>query len=79
VATFGPVLQRTLKRPYLGGDVGAPFLDRLEAGLGASDRLGFALDFVFGFVEVDLEAQGLRYIPWRVANHLDAVALGSLK
>src|SRR5712675_1094464 len=74
-----PILRRTSRvhrRRYLGCDVGAPFLDRLEAGFGAADRFGFAVEFVLGLVEVDLEPQRLRHIPRCVAEHLDAVAFG---
>src|SRR5271166_4855419 len=63
-------------RRNLGGDVGAPLLDRFEAWFGAADRLGFAVEFVFGLVEIDLEPQRLRHIPRRVAEHFDAVAFG---
>src|SRR5947207_14597641 len=75
----GPAPRRTSGvhgRRDLGGNVGTPFLDRLEAGLGAADGLGFAVELVLGLVEVDLETQGLRHIPRGVAVNLDAVVVG---
>src|SRR5437764_11737252 len=67
-----------LRRDLLA-DLGAPFLDRLEALAVAAIRLGLAVEFVLRFVEVDLEAQGLRHVPRRVAEHLDLVSLGVLE
>src|SRR3990172_35549 len=40
-------------------------------------RSGLAVEFVLGFVKVDLEAERLRHVPWRIAEHLDAVAFRS--
>src|SRR5437016_8411486 len=60
------------------GDLGAPFLHRLEAIARPAVLLGLAVEFVLGLVEVDLEAQRLRHIPWCVAEHLDLIALGIL-
>src|SRR5215470_10960891 len=58
------------------GDLGPPFLHRLEARALAAMGLGLAVEFVLRLVEVDLEPAGLRDIPRRVAEHLDAVAFG---
>src|SRR4249920_496889 len=63
-------------RGDLFADLGAPLLDRLKAGLGAADGFRFAVEFVLGLVEVDLEAERLRHVPRGVAEHLDAVAFG---
>src|SRR6266446_97611 len=60
----------------LPGDLGPPFLHRLEARQLAAMSLGLAVQLVLRLVEVDLEAAGLRDIPRRVAEHLDAVAFG---
>src|SRR5437868_12068575 len=67
-----------LRRDLLA-DLGAPFLDRLEALAVAAIGLGLAEQLVLRLVEVDLEAERLRHVPRRVAEHLDAVAFGVLE
>src|SRR5438045_7272882 len=67
-----------LRRDLLA-DLGAPFLDRLEALAVAAIGLGLAVELVLRLVEIDLEAERLRHIPRRIAEHLDLVALGGLE
>src|SRR5436853_7875446 len=67
-----------LRRDLLA-DLGAPFLDRLKALAVAAIGLGLAKELVLRLVEIDLEPEGLRHIPRRVAEHLDLVALGVLE
>src|SRR6267142_7118230 len=57
-------------------DLGPPFLHRLEARELAAMGLGLAVQLVLRLVEIDLEPAGLRDVPRRVAEHLDAVAFG---
>src|SRR6267378_1471309 len=60
-------------------NLGAPFLDRLEPLASPAIGLGLAIELVLRHVEVDLEAERLRHIPRRVAEHLDLVAFGVLE
>src|SRR5215471_12495529 len=73
------VALRVQFRGDLLADLGAPFLDRLEPLALAAIGLGLAVELVRQLVEVDLEAQGLRHIPRRVAEHLDLIALRVLE
>src|SRR5207237_2646130 len=67
-----------LRRDLLA-DLGAPFLDRLEALAVAAIGLGLAVELVLRLVEIDLEAEGLRHIPRGIAAHLDLISLGVLE
>src|SRR5207237_6540360 len=67
------------RRRDLLADLGAPFLDRLEALAVAAIGLRLAVELVRRLVEIDLEAQRLRHIPRRIAEHLDLVAFGILE
>src|SRR5438067_616489 len=75
---FASTLRLELRRDFLA-DLGPPFFHRLEPVAVAAIGLGLAEELVLGLVEVDLEAQGLRHVPRRVAEHLDAVAFGVLE
>src|SRR6266699_4635978 len=66
-------------RGDLLADLGAPFLDRLEALAVAAIGLGLAVELVLRLVEIDLEAERLRHVPRRIAEHLDLVAFGILE
>src|SRR5437763_17161070 len=66
-------------RGDLLADLGAPFFDRLEALAVAAIGLGLAKELLLRLVEIDLEPEGLRHIPRRVAEHLDLVGLGVLE
>src|SRR4029077_7744883 len=57
------------------GDFRPPFFHWLEARQGAAVGLGLAEQLVLRLVEVDRKPAGLRDVPRRVANNLDAMAL----
>src|SRR5207248_6462986 len=61
--------------PDLLADLAPPLFHRLEPLAVPAIGFGLAEQLVLRLVEVDLEAEGLRHVPRRIAEHLDAVAL----
>src|SRR3954447_12791011 len=68
--TYGcSIVLRGEARLDLAANIGAPFLHRLEAVAVAAEGFGLAIEFVFRLFQVDLEAERLRHVPRRVAEH----------